>query len=110
MSRKDHENKAIFNPPKGESFHDSQTEPDSTNINENSSKKEIITNNNDAYRRKELEMRFENQNESNKRAMIDTQTRAAIDTMRAKADVEAQIKRVENERNRDNNDFELNTR
>ena len=41
MSRKDHENKAIFNPPKGESFHDSQTEPDSTNINEIHPKKKL---------------------------------------------------------------------
>ena len=53
MSRKDHQNKAIFNSPKGESFHDSQTEPDSTNINENSSKKEIITNNNNSNEEKE---------------------------------------------------------
>ena len=51
MSQKELENKKIINSPKGESFHDSQTESDSTNINYNSSKKEkekerIITNNN----------------------------------------------------------------
>lgn len=46
MSSKEHENKAVFTSPKGESFHDSQTESDSTNRNQNSSQKENITNNN----------------------------------------------------------------
>ena len=51
-------------------------------------------NNRDACQRKELEIKFENQKESNRRAMIETETKAAIDTMRAKGDVEAQIKRA----------------
>ena len=41
MSKKELENKEIINSPKGESFHDSQTESDSNNNrNQNSSKKE----------------------------------------------------------------------
>ena len=50
MSKKELENKNDFNSPKGESFHDSQTESDSININQKSSNKEnaaIKDNNND---------------------------------------------------------------
>ena len=49
MSQKDLENQKNINSPKGESFHDSQTETDSTNLNNNSLKKEkenIVVNNN----------------------------------------------------------------
>ena len=58
--------------------------------------------------RRNAEMRFADQNERNKRAMIDTETKAAIDTMNAKTDCEVKIKRVENERLRDKDNFELN--
>ena len=64
--------------------------------------------NRDACQRKELDMRFENQKESNRIAMIETETKAEIDTIRPKGDVQAQIKRIENKINRDNNNFELN--
>ena len=65
-------------------------------------------NNRQEIARREEERRSEDQKERNRRAMIDTETKAAIDRMRAQGDVDEKIKRVENERNRDNNNFALN--
>ena len=44
MSKKELENKTYFNSPKGESFHDSQTESDSANTNQKSFQKETANN------------------------------------------------------------------
>lgn len=48
--------------------------------------------------RREMNMRADAQRERDRRALIDTQTRANIDTIRAQADADGKRGRVENER------------
>ena len=57
--------------------------------------------------RREINMRADAQRERDRRALIDTQTRANIDTIRAQADADEKRGRVENERRRDEQAHEL---
>lgn len=65
-------------------------------------------NNSADLKRKELEMRFEDHKESNRRALIETETQATVAKIREQGIVDEKLKRIENERLRDKDNSELN--
>ena len=57
--------------------------------------------NRNAQRNKELDIEFENQKERNRRELIRTQGQVNIDTIKAQGEVSKEMKKLENERARD---------
>ena len=65
-------------------------------------------NNRQEIERRELDIKADDHRESNRRALIDTQNRATINSIRAQGEVDEKMKRIDNERQRDKESFELN--